>query len=262
MKLRDRVVWITGASSGIGEHLAYRMAKRGAKLILSARRAPELERVRQGCEDPSRVLALPMDLMEVERFSALAQTATDAFGPIDVLVHNAGVTQRGLAAETSLETVRRIMELNFFAVVALTGELLPSMLERGRGQVAVVSSLAGHVGTPRRSTYSASKHALQGYFDSMRAELHPRGVQVTMLCPGFIDTELTKSALTADGSRYTGDTAKKNAMSPERCAKEMVQAIEGDENERFIGGKELAARWVKRVSPDLLAVLVRKLKSS
>lgn len=262
MKLEDRSAWITGASSGIGEHLAYTLAKKGMRLVLSARREAELERVRQGCVDPSKVTVLPMDLLAIDTFESKAARAREAVGEIDLLVHNAGVTQRGLAHETSLEAVRRIMELNFFAVVALNAQVVPAMLERGRGHIAVVSSLAGHVGTPRRSTYSASKHALQGYFDSMRAEVRERGVQITMLCPGFVATPLTDSAVTADGSAYTGDSNKKNAMSPARCAAEMVKAIERDENQRFIGGKELAARWIKRVNPDALAYLVRKLKSS
>ena len=262
MNLRDRVVWLTGASSGIGEALTYQLVQAGARVVISARRREQLERVRAASADPERVHVLPLDMTDLDGFEAAHAEAKSAFGPIDLLWHNAGVTQRSLAHETEMATVRRIMELNFFGPVALTRLVVPEMIERGSGQIAVVSSLAGHVGTPRRSTYSASKHALHGYFDSMRAELHDRGIRITMLCPGFIATPLTQSALTADGSAFQGDGNKDKAMSPEACARSMIRAVHKDANEAFMGGKEVMVRWVKRVSPNLLASFVRRVKSS
>ena len=171
----DKVIWITGASSGIGEALAYAFSAGGAKLILSSRRADELERVRLACARPERVKVIPMDLMDHALFGVKTAEAIAAFGQIDVVVHNGGVSQRGLVMETSMEVQRKVMEVDYFSYVALTQTVLPHFVQQKSGQFVVVSSVMGKIGTPMRSAYAAAKHALHGYFDCLRAEVAALG---------------------------------------------------------------------------------------
>ena len=200
MSWDERKVWITGASSGIGEALARVLDRRGARLVLSARRSERLEAVKASLTRPQEHRVLPLDVTATDRAAEHVAEALTG-GPVDVLVHGAGISQRSRAAETELAVDRRLMEVNFFGAVALTKAVLPSMLDRGAGHFVVVSSLVGKISTPLRSGYSASKHALHGFFDAVRAELYERGIRVTLACPGFIRTEITLHALTGDGIR-------------------------------------------------------------
>ncbi len=263
MNIRERVFWITGASSGIGEALALELAKRGAALVISARREDRLHALRSRCPDPTRVAVLPLDVADTEHASDHVRAALEFFGRVDVMVHNAGVSQRGSAIETSLGVHRRIMEVNYFGVVALTKALLPSMLDRGRGHFVVVSSVVGYVGTPDRSAYAASKHALHGYFESLRVEAHVRGVKITMVCPGFVATELRRAALTEHGlARGRDAEINPRAMSSERCAHAIVHAIETEAPEIHIGGREIAAIYLRRFAPRLLTRLLLHVKAT
>lgn len=259
MDLRDRHVWITGASSGIGEALAYGMAARGARLVLSARREEELERVRQGCEDPDRHLVMPLDLADPAGLEYAAERVLDRRGVVEVMVHNGGISQRGLARETDVAVDRKLMEVDYFGPVILTKALLPSMRQRGEGRFVVVSSLVGKIATPMRSGYSAAKHALNGFFEALRAEEHDAGLRVTLVCPGFIRTRITYNALTADGTpQGTMDRAQERGMSPEECARRIVEAVEKDRDEVLIGGRERFAPLLWRLSPALYRRIIRR----
>lgn len=261
MKVEDLIVWITGASSGIGEALAYELAGRGARLILSSRRVEELERVRDACADPERHAVVQLDLADPTGLDAVAASVLERHGHVDVMVHNGGVSQRSLARETALEVDRRLMEVDYFGVVALTKALLPSMRRRGSGRFVVISSLVGKVATPLRSGYSAAKHALHGFFEALRAEEHGGGIGVTMVCPGFIRTRVTYNALTSDGSpQGTMDRAQENGMSPEECARRIARAIEKQRDEVLVGGRERVAVWAWRLSPGLYRWLIRRMK--
>lgn len=258
-----KVVWITGASSGIGEGLAYELAGRGAVLVLSARREDLLEQVRQRCQRSEQHMVVPLDLTATDTLVAATAEVLERFGRIDILVNNGGISQRGTVAETSLEVDRRIMEVNYMGTVALTKAVLPSMLERGRGQIVVISSLMGKIGTPLRSAYAASKHALQGFFDCLRAEVHDRGVQVSVISPGFVRTEITKNALTGDGSTYDAiGEAQSKAMSPEQFASKCADAIARAQQDVMIGGPEVWAARLEPFFPRLYAYLVRRVKST
>lgn len=251
-QLRDKVVWITGASSGIGEALALHAATQGAKLILSARREPELQRVRQSCADPARVAVLPLDLTAFDALAATEQAAS-FFGPIDVLVNNAGISQRGRVLDTSMEVYRRIFELDFFACVALSKAVLPAMVARRSGHVLVISSVVAYLGTPQRSGYSAAKHALNGFFDATRAELWREGIKVTLACPGYIHTQVSVNAVNADGGQYGKmDPATARGMSPTECARQVWQAVGSDRDEVLIGFKESMVVRLKRFIPGLV----------
>ena len=257
--MRNKTVWITGASSGIGEALALELAKRDATLVLTARRAVRLEALRSKCPDPDRVHVLCADLLDEGSWTRLAEEAQAAAGPIDVLVNNAGITQRAPAQDTDLADARRLMELNYFAPIALTNAVLPSMLARGTGRIVVVSSVAGYVGTPLRSSYAASKHAVRGYFDSLRAELHSTGVGVTVVCPGYIRTEISTHAISSDGQTHAKtDAAVAAGMDPSDCARVIADAMAKGRSEVHVGGKEVYGIYLKRFFPKLLERIVPK----
>ena len=254
---RGKVVWITGASSGIGEALAAELAAKGASLVLTARRTDRLEALKARMPDPAKVHLLPADLLDLSAVARLAQRAAELSGRIDVLINNAGISQRTKALDTRFEDVRRLMEINFFAPVALTNAVLPSMLARGAGQIVILSSVAGYVGTPLRSSYAASKHAVRGYYDSLRAELHGTGIGVTIVCPGYIKTEITEHAVAANGHEHgTRDRSIENGMPAQACAKAIVKAIAAGKSELHVGGREVMAIYLKRFLPGLVERVV------
>jgi len=256
--LKNSTIWITGASSGIGEALALDAAKRGAKLVLSARRVGELERVRAACPDPSKVALLPLDLMAFDAAEAVAM-AESFFGPIDVLVNNAGKSQRSLLVDTSMEVYRALLELDFFAPVALTRALVPSMRARKAGHIVMISSIAGRIGAPLRTGYSAAKHALAGFTEAARAELWRDGLRFTTVFPGYVRTNIALNALSGDG-RLHGVTDKNIAGGIEAadCADLIWSAVEDGEEEVFMGGKEVAYERLKRYLPGLFSFALKR----
>ena len=258
-ELQDKVVWITGASSGIGEALALLAAEQGAKLVLSARRLSELERVKAACLNPDHVAVLPLDLTDFDA-EAAARKANSFFGPVDVLVNNAGISQRGTVLDTSMEVYRRILELDFFACVALTKAVLPGMVARKHGNIVVISSVVGYVGTPLRSGYAAAKHALHGFYDAARAELWRTGVQFTVVCPGFIKTNVSLNAITGDGGLHGKiDPGQVTGMDAKVCARRIWSAVAAGKEEVVIG-REKAFVLLKRWLPGLVSYAIKRAK--
>lgn len=260
-RLNDKVIWITGASSGIGEALVYALSAKGARLILSSRRKEELERVKGNCPSDAqpRIRILPLDLEKSDTLQLSTEAAVQIFGHVDILINNGGITQRSLVAEASMAVYRRLMEVNFFGPVALTKFLLPHFLKRKKGHFVNITSLTGKFGTPYRSGYAASKHALHGFFDSLRAEHNKDHIRVTMVCPGFIHTNLTLSALTADGSPLNKmDEAQYKGRSAKWCARKIVKAIENEREEVYIGGREVFGVYLKRFLPGIFSKIIRK----
>ncbi len=261
MSFTGKVVWITGSSSGIGEAMAYALAAKGAQLVLSARNTNRLQKVKDQCASSERHLIVPLDLEDSSTFPDNVQTVLDKYNRMDMLINNGGISQRSPAADTSLETDRRIMETNFFGAVALTKAVLPTMLKSGSGHIVVISSLVGKFGTPLRSTYSASKHALHGFFNSLRAELSATGIKVLIVCPGFIRTNISLNALCADGSCHgVMDEAQDNGLAPEVCAEKIIQSIERGKDEVLIGGKELLGVYLSRFTPGIFNRIIAKAK--
>jgi short-subunit dehydrogenase len=261
MTFRHQNVWITGASAGIGAALAQALAAKGANLILSARRETELRQVQATCRNQTnQVEVLPVDLTQPESIYAAAQRAEKIFPAIDILIHSAGVSQRALARDTEAAVDRAIMELNYFGTVALTRAVLPSMLARRSGHLVVLSSVAGKVGSPMRSSYSASKHALHGYFDCLRAEVFQAGIDVTLICPGYIATNITLNAYRGNGQRYGKvDQLLKNGMPVEECARRILRGIAKKSPELVVSaGKEKYAVYLQRFLPSLLFKIVRQ----
>lgn len=221
--------------------------------MISARNRLKLEAVRARCPNPNEVYVEPLDLAENDGFAALVERVWKATGGIDILLNNGGLSQRAHARDTNMDTHRYLMEVNYFGNIALAQALLPWMRQRGYGHFAVVSSLVGKFGFKQRSGYAASKHALHGYYDSLRLEEHAHGIRVTMICPGFIRTELSKVAVTGDGAPSGEmDNNQSGGMSPEDCARRMVRAIASEEHEVIIGGKERFGVYLKRFLPKLL----------
>jgi short-subunit dehydrogenase len=262
MSLQKNTIWITGASSGIGEALAYEFNKKGAHLILSARRVEELERVKEACENAEEtVKILPLDLADQESMEAKTAEALELFGSVDMLINNGGISQRAYAIDADMETIRRVMEVNFFGTVALTKAVLPAMIEQKSGHIVVISSVMGKIGTKHRSAYAASKHALHGWFDCLRQEMYEHNIDVSLVCPGFVKTNVTVNALTADGGRYNRmDTAQANAMPADEFAKKLIPKLARKKEEIYIGGTEVLSVYLKRLAPGLLNKVLRRIK--
>ncbi|HEY9103658.1 SDR family oxidoreductase [Chitinimonas sp.] len=260
MDHQGKVVWITGASSGIGEALAYALAGQGAQLVLSARRLDELERVRLACRNPEAHLSLPLDLADADSFPARVAAVNERFGRVDLLINNAGISQRSLARDTLLAVDKQLMEVNYLGTIALTKAVLPGMLARQAGHVVAVTSLVGKFGTPMRSSYAASKHALHGFFDSLRAELWRDGIRISLVCPGFIRTNLTYHALTGDGSPQNKmDFAQQQGMDPAECAQRILAGLARGRDELYVAQtREKLAVYLKRFLPGVFARVVRK----
>lgn len=262
MTFSHQIIWITGASSGIGEALAYAFARQGATLVLSSRRAIELERVRRACERSEAHACVVLDLARSETFASAVAEVLARFGRIDVLINNAGISQRARALDTAAAVERAIMEIDYFGPIALTKAVLPSMLDRRSGRVVVVSSVMGYVGTPNRSSYAAAKHALHGYFDSLRAELSRSGVGVTLACPGYVRTAVSANALGPNGEKHQKmDAAQRRGISPERCATAIVRAVARGRNEIAVGGWEVAGIYLQRFVPWLFARIAARMEA-
>lgn len=263
MNYQGKTIWITGASSGIGEAFAKAFYKEGANLILSSRREDALMEVKDGLGDqPENVKIIPLDLTDTESFSTKTKEAIEAFGQIDVLINNGGVSQRSTVLESEMTTYRRLMEVNYFGAIGLTKEVLPHMVERKSGHIIVTSSVAGKIGTKFRSGYAASKHAVQGFFNSLRQEMYEYNVAVTLLCPGFIKTNISKNALTGDGSKFNkmGDAHSK-AMTADEMVEKVMPKIKSQKEEIYVtGSKERMALWVQRFSPTLLNKILKNQK--
>ncbi len=258
----QKIVWITGASSGIGEALARELARQGARLVLSARRETELQRVADLVALPKTdVLVLPLDMTDETSFSPAVDRVIARFGRVDYVFQNAGISQRSPAADTTMAVYRHLMEVDFFGVVGLTKAILPAMLKQGNGHFVVTSSVAGKIGVKQRSGYCASKHALHGFFDALRAEVSALGLRVTMVCPGYINTPLPFSALSADGQPHNQmDKQQANGMPADDCARRILRAVAGNKREFYVGGREVLAIYLARFWPARLFDLMAKRK--
>lgn len=253
MKNTNKIVWITGASSGIGAELAKIYSHRGIKLILSSRNVRALERVKSECYYPENIKILPIDLNDFYAAPALVKKAYNIFGRIDILINNAGVSQRSLIVDTQFDVFKKLIEINYLGTVALSRALLPFFLKQGFGHYVVVSSVMGKYGSPFRSGYSAAKHALHGFFDVMRMEHQKDNIDVTIICPGFVRTPIAMNSLKGDGSVLgVDDLATRKGLKVEDFARKMVRSVDQKKWEVQFGKKELLGVYLKRLSNKLL----------
>jgi short-subunit dehydrogenase len=255
----NKVIWITGASSGIGEELAIQLDKLGARLILSARNQIKLENLRESLINKDHHFVLPLDLEKSEEFDKKAIQVFDHFGRIDILVNNGGISQRANAFETSMEVNRKIMEVNFFGNIALTKAVLPFMQRQKLGQILVISSIAGKFGFFLRSAYSAAKHALHGYYESFALEEEHNGISVTIVCPGKINTPISTNAINAEGNKHgIMDHNQETGMPVDVCVNQILKALQSNKREVLIGNKEIWAVRIKRFFPWLFWKIIKK----
>jgi short-subunit dehydrogenase len=261
MNFQDKVVWITGASSGIGEGLVYAFAKEKAKLAISSRNQVELERVKDNCPSGAVIEIFPLDIADFDQVPRVAEQIIERFGMLDILINNAGISQRELAQDTQLDVDRKLMEVNFLGTVAVTKAVLPTFIRQRFGHIVVMSSVLGKYGAPHRSTYSASKHALHGFFDSLRPELKDYQVDITLLCPGYVRTNVTINALRGDGSPNSVMAESTAAgVDPVKFAEQALKLIQQRKPEAYLGGKEAFAIYIKRFLPGLHRRIMNRIK--
>ncbi len=256
-------VWITGASSGIGLACAERYAVKGTQLVLTALPGDELDAAAERCRavGAAGVVTLPYDFSQSSGIPALCEAAWEAFGGLDVVYCNAGISQRTLIEDTSEEMIRTIMEIDFFAPEAIARGVLPRMLAQGGGHIAVTSSISGKFGFPLRSAYSSAKFALYGFFETLQAEYYHRGIRVTIVCPGRVQTAISMHALDKGGKPHGRmDPGQAGGISPERAARTIVRAIARGKREVLVGAGELVMVYIKRFFPGLCARLSRRIK--
>jgi short-subunit dehydrogenase len=253
MDFKNKVIWITGASSGIGKGLAHELSKLECKLILSSRRQDALETVKQQCSNPENIAILSFDLADYENLKPIAENAIQLFGSVDILINNGGISQRSLVIDTDISVDKKLMEVDYLGTVALSKAILPHFVARKNGHFVNVSSLMGRFSSPYRSGYCGAKHALHGFFDSLRMEHEKDNIKVIMICPGFVNTDVAKNALTGDGSKLNSqDRATQKGLSVEDFTKQMIKAIKKEKFEAYIGKKEVIGIYLKRFFPKLL----------
>jgi short-subunit dehydrogenase len=261
MKVQGKIAWITGASSGIGEALAEELFRQGATVILSARNVNRLNELKTRFDnrEQGRCFVMPCDVTRPTEIEEVVENIQKLVQRVDILINNAGVSQRSTVLETEMKVYRDLFEVNFFGALTVTKAILPWMISEGGGHIVVISSMAGKYGFRMRSGYSAAKHALHGFFETLRAELHDKNVKVTMICPGRVSTDVSINSLTGDGKKYGKmDAGQANGVPVERCAKIIAGAILKNRKEVFIGTKEVFLLVVKRICPTLYYWIVNR----
>lgn len=254
---KDKVIWITGASSGIGKETAIQLSKLGGKIILSSRRKSELEKVAQQCS--GETVVLPINLADSANFDELTQEVITQFGRIDLLINNGGISQRGEAAATSLEVDRQIMEVNYFGNIALTKAVLPIFHKQKSGSIVVVSSLSGKFGFFLRSAYAASKFALVGFYESLRLEEEKNNINVHIVFPGLIKTNISQNAVNSEGKSHDKlDKKQDTGISAHLCAQKLIKDLQKNKRNIYIGGKEMIVLKIQRFFPNMFHKIIKK----
>lgn len=253
MNFNNKTIWITGASSGIGKALALALSQYNCQLILSSRRKEALEVVKSQCKNPERIAILAFDLADYNQMEPIALKAIECFGTVDILINNGGISQRSLVIDTHIEVYKKLVDIDYLGTVALTKALLPHFVERQTGQFVTVSSVMGKFSSPLRSGYCGAKHALHGFFDALRLEHDKDNIKVTMICPGFVNTDVARNALTGDGSQQQHqDASTQNGLDVDVFAQRMLKAIEKEKREVYIGNKEIYGVHLKQFVPRFL----------
>lgn len=256
-KINGKTIWLTGASSGIGLALAEKLAAEGANLVLTARNEDKLREIANRL--PGTHLVLPLDLSRPEKAVNRAEAFLDDI-KVDILINNAGISQRSLALDTDFEVYRDLMEVNYFSVVALSKLIAPRFVDQGDGHIVTVASVAGKVGSKRRSGYSGAKFAVIGFMDCFRAELADKNVRCLTVCPGFVHTQIAHNALVGDGSALgKADPDNAGGISAAQCAAEIIGAIKADKDEIIVGkGLSKIAPVMQRFLPGMVRRMVAK----
>lgn len=261
---REKTAWITGASSGIGAALAEALHAEGATLILSGRRRDALEALSARLGGPTQAAVLPFEVTDFDALPQIVAQAQSAFGRIDMLVNNAGVSQRSLAENTDFDVYRQVVDIDLMAPIALTQLVAPIMRAQGSGRIVAISSIAGKVGVPLRTAYCAAKHGVFGYFDALRAETAHQELEVHVVAPGSIKTDISRNALTGSGEkRGESDPAIEAGLPPEELARIILRDIRRGRGEIIVArGNERLIERLRRWTPEFafkrIAAMVAK----
>lgn len=259
MRLKDKVIWITGASSGIGLALARLAAQEGAKLVLSARNEQALHELKSELPNSEHHIVRVLDLEDSSNFRQLVVDVVEHYGQIDYLFNNGGISQRSSAHDTPLDIDRRIMEINYFGNIALAKAVLPVFRSQKFGHYLIISSIAGKFGFFLRSAYSASKHALHGFYESLMLEEESNGIKVTIACPGKINTPISANAINEKGEKHgVMDHNQSTGMPAEICARQLIDAVLANKKEVLVGNKEIKAVQLKRFMPKIFWKVIKK----
>ncbi len=262
MYFKEKTIWITGASSGIGKAVALKLSKENTNLILSDINEPGLVEVAEACKKNNcTTLIIPIDLSDEKSVQDAANLVLNKKLKIDCLYQFAGISQRSLLSETPLFIDRKIFEINFFGAVALAKAVLPEMIKNGGGQIAVTSSIVGKFGFPYRSSYSATKHALHGFFESLRAENKQHNIRVSIFIPGRVKTNISVNAITKNGKTHGKmDVGQDTGITAEKAAKIILRGLKKEKKEILVGGKELIMIHIRRFLPRLFYFLSSRIK--
>ena len=261
--MSNKIIWITGGGSGIGRALAHVYAEKGNTIVLSGRNSESLNKVANELDEKDcSVHCLVLDIAKEADIDPAVNQIIAQYGRIDILINNAGLSQRSLVKDTNNDVGKQLMNVNFFGTVHLTKAVLPHMLAANAGDIVVISSAAGKFGFTRRSYYSASKHALHGFFDALSIELHQTNLNVLLVCPGRIKTKLAVSALTGDGTTFNKDDHRlEGGISPEKCASIIKKAVKNRRKEIYLGGQEVLMIYIKRFIPGLFRFIAPRVKA-
>ena len=251
------VVWITGASSGIGAELARQYSKRNVNLIISARRTEILLQIKESCKGDFKIEILPFDINDFDSAAYQVEKALSLFGRVDILINNAGISQRSLILDSDFKVFKKLIEIDYLGTIALSRAILPYFVSQQSGHYVVVSSVMGKFGSPYRSGYCAAKHALHGFFDVLRMEHLKDNIFISMICPGFVATPIALNSIQGDGTPFgKDDQATRKGLNVIYFARKMIQAIDQKKWEVYIGRKEKLGVFLKRLSNKLLHNIV------
>ncbi len=261
---KGKVVWITGASSGIGEALVYKFVQLGARLIISSNDPPQLERVKNSCgSQTGMVICIPFDLSDMKGIDDIVQQQVMAFGKIDYLLNIGGVSQRSRIEETPLWLDRKIFEINYFGTITLTKAVLPYMIRQKSGHILATSSISGRFGFPLRSAYSASKQAIHGFFETLYLENKINNIRVSVIIPGRVRTQISLHALESTGKEHGKmDEGQSSGLSTGKAAKIIIRGIISNKREILVGRGELGLLYIRRIFPWLFFRIADKVKST
>lgn len=260
MHFKNKVIWITGASSGIGAELAFQLAAQKARLILTARNEQALVKVQEKCLQQTSFCKIVLaDLSKQNETELSVNTVLKQLGKLDIVFLNAGISQRSLACETEAHVYRSLMEINFFAPLTITQKLFPLFKQQGSGHFVAISSMAGLIGFPYRSGYAAAKHALMGYFETLQTEDNVAGVKYTIISPGRINTPISASALTKDGTPHLkNDAVQLNGIPVDKCVARILKAVENNKKHIIIARGEYWLWVIKLFLPLLFYKIAHK----
>ena len=255
----NKVVWITGASSGIGKEFCIQLDQMGAILILSSRNENALVALKESLSHSEKHQIQVLDLEDSSEFKNMTDSIISSHKKIDLLINNGGISQRSNVAETDLSIDRKIMEINFFGNVALSKAVLPHMIKNKSGHIVVISSIAGKFGFFLRSAYSASKHALHGFYESLALEQKDNGINITIVCPGKINTPISTNALNKEGEKNGQmDDNQRHGLPVSKCVTKILKDVAKKKEESFVGGKEIYVVKIKNLFPRIFRKIIRK----